>query len=84
MIRSMQDPHYCLDNSGSYVNGANIIIWSCTGSSNQRFRVEPASGKIAMRNAPTQVLDASSPDAGANVITWYFWNGSNQRWSLEP
>jgi hypothetical protein len=84
LIRSMQDPHYCLDNSGSYVNGANIIIWSCTGSSNQRFRVEPASGKIAMRNAPTQALDASSPDAGANVITWHFWNGSNQRWSLEP
>jgi hypothetical protein len=83
LIRSMQDPHYCLDNSGSYDNGANIIIWSCNGNSNQRFKFDPETGRIAMRNSPNQVIDASAPDAGANVTTWDFWNGSNPRWRMQ-
>ncbi|XUM21698.1 hypothetical protein ACRAVF_31260 [Bradyrhizobium oligotrophicum S58] len=28
MIRSMQDPHYCLDNNGTYGGGAQLIIWT--------------------------------------------------------
>jgi hypothetical protein len=83
LIRSMQDPHYCLDNSGNYDNGANIMIWSCNGNSNQRFTFDPTTGKIAMRNTPAQVIDASAPDAGTNVITWQFWNGSNQHWRMQ-
>lgn len=82
LIRSMQDPHYCLDNSGSYANGANIVLWSCNGNSNQRFKFEPATGKISMRNYPAQVIDASGADAGANIVTWGFWGGDNQRWSM--
>jgi endonuclease/exonuclease/phosphatase family metal-dependent hydrolase len=83
LIRSMQDPHYCLDNSGSYADGANIILWSCNGNSNQRFKFDPATGKIAMRNYPAQVVDASASKAGANVQTWSFRGGSNQRWSMK-
>jgi hypothetical protein len=79
----MQDPHYCLDNSGSYANGANIMIWSCNGNSNQRFKFDPATGKISMHNYSAQVVDASASQAGANVQTWSFWGGSNQRWSME-
>jgi hypothetical protein len=84
LIRSMQDPHYCLDNSGSYANGANIILRSCNGNSNQRFKFDPATGKIAMRNNPAQVIDASgaSADAGASIVTWDFWGGNNQRWNM--
>lgn len=82
LIRSMQDPHYCLDNSGTYADGANIMIWSCNGNSNQRFKFDPATGKIALRNYPAQVIDASGTDAGANVITWGFWGGGNQLWDM--
>lgn len=82
LIRSMLDPHYCLDNSGSYADGANIAIWSCNGNSNQRFKFDPATGKIALRSHPEQVIDASASKAGANVVTWSFWGGSNQLWKL--
>ncbi len=84
LIRSMQNPHYCLDNSGSYANGANIILRSCNGNSNQRFKFDPETGKIAIRNNPAQVIDASgaSADAGASIVTWAFWGGNNQRWNM--
>lgn len=82
LIRSMQDPHYCLDNSGKYADGANLVIWSCNGNSNQRFKYEPSTGKIAMRSYPVEVVDASGTDAGANIMTWGFWNGSNQLWDM--
>jgi hypothetical protein len=82
LIRSMQDPHFCLDNSGFYGNGANMIIWSCNGNSNQRFAFEASTGRIAVRNDPVQVIDASGPDAGAKVITWGDWGGNNQLWDM--
>jgi hypothetical protein len=78
----MQDPHYCLDNSGHYANGANIIIWTCKGNSNQRFKFDPATSEIAMRNYPDQVVDASAFHAGANALTWSFEYDSNQLWSM--
>ncbi|MGD9163359.1 MAG: ricin-type beta-trefoil lectin domain protein [Chromatiales bacterium] len=83
LIRSMRDPHYCLDNSGSYADGANITISSCNGSSDQRFEFDLATGKIAMRNYPTQVVDISSDQSGANVQTWSFSGDSNQFWSMQ-
>jgi hypothetical protein len=83
LIRSMLDPHYCLDNSGSYHDGANIAIWNCNGNSNQRFKFDPVTGKISIRSYPALVVDASGSDAGDNIITWSFWGGSNQRWSMD-
>jgi hypothetical protein len=83
LIRSMQDPHFCLDNSGNYADGANIMLWSCKGNSNQRFKFDPATGKITLRNYPVQAVDASASQAGANVQTWSFWGGANQCWSIE-
>jgi hypothetical protein len=82
LIRSVQDPHYCLDNSGRYGDGANMIIRSCNGNSNQRFKFDPATGTIAVRNYPAQVIDALGPAAGANVITWSSWGHSNQSWDM--
>jgi hypothetical protein len=82
LIRSMQDPRYCLDNSGSYHDGANITIWSCKGNSNQRFRFDPESGKISMRSYPLLVVNASGSDAGDNIVTWSFGGGSHQCWSM--
>jgi endonuclease/exonuclease/phosphatase family metal-dependent hydrolase len=82
LIRSMQDPRYCLDNSGGYDGGAKVIIQSCNGSSNQRFKFDPATGKIAMRNYPALVVDTSDSQAGANVLTRSSWGGGNQRWNM--
>jgi hypothetical protein len=84
LIRSKQDPRYCLDNSGYYGDGANLQIWACQGSPNQRFVVDPTRGTIAMRSAPDQVIDAVGTAAGDDIITWSDWNGDNQRWLFAP
>jgi hypothetical protein len=84
LIRSMQDPHYCLDNSGSYTNNANIMLWACTGNSNQRFNFDPASGQIMMRNYPTQAVDGAGKTPGSNIQTYQYWSGTNQQWLVKP
>lgn len=80
LIRSMQDPHYCLDHSGSYADGADIRIRTCSGSGNQRFRFEPATGKIALRSYPAQVIDISDGD----VVTRSYRGDGAQSWRMVP
>lgn len=82
LVRSMLDPHYCLDNSGSYDSGANIMLWTCNGNSNQRYTFDTATGRLAVRNNPVQVVDGVA--ATGNVITYQDWNGANQRWAMRP
>jgi len=84
LIRSMQDPHYCLDNSGSFANGANIMLWSCTGNSNQRFTLDVPTGRISMRSYPDQVIDAAGVTPGSDILTWQNWGGLNQLWWIKP
>jgi hypothetical protein len=80
LVRSMQDPHFCLDNSGTYANGASVVIWTCNGNSNQRFTYDSTSGSLALRNAPNQVVDAArGSGAGGNVLTWSNWRGPTRR-----
>ena len=82
LIRSQQDPQYCLDNSGSFADGANLIISTCTGNVHQRFTIN-AGGTISMRSMSEQVIDAYGTSAGDNIGTWTFWGGSNQYWQLQ-
>jgi hypothetical protein len=85
LVRSMQDPHFCLDNTGSYANGANVVIWTCNGNSNQRFVFDSATGALAMRHAPAQAVEALlGAGAGGNVQTWESWGGANQAWRIIP
>jgi hypothetical protein len=84
LIRSQQDPRYCLDNSGQFANGANLALWTCTGNANQRFTVDTSDGTIGMRSYSAQVVDAYGTGNGANVGTWAFWGGDNQLWSFVP
>jgi endonuclease/exonuclease/phosphatase family metal-dependent hydrolase len=79
LIRSAYDNRFCLTASGSFGNGANLVIEKCVGSSDQRFSFD-ADGKILLRTVPQQVIDANGMDAGANVTTWSDWGGVNQRW----
>jgi hypothetical protein len=82
LIRSKLDPRYCLDNGGVFANGANLRIWRCNGSANQRFTIED--NMIGMRTWPTQVVDAFGTSGGDNVGTWSHWGGANQHWRCVP
>jgi hypothetical protein len=84
LIRSQQDPRFCLDNSGNFNDGGNIMIWNCTGNANQRFDLDTASGVIRMRSEPVQVVDAVGAAPGNDIITFTNWGGANQRWNFVP
>lgn len=83
LVRSKNDPRFCLDNSNAFGNGANIQLHTCNGSAAQQF-VLNAEGVLAMRTLPSQVVDGYGSTAGDNVGTWWNWGGANQRWSLVP
>jgi hypothetical protein len=84
LLRSKQDPRFCLDNAGTFDNGATLMIWPCTGNANQRFDLDAAAGVLRMRTYPTQVIDGVGTTPGADVVTWSDWGGANQRWQLVP
>jgi hypothetical protein len=83
MIRSMQDPHYCLDNSGSYADGASLIIWTCTGNNNQRFKYDPAAATISVRSYPVEVINEVGTALGTSLQTATASGSSAQRWSFQ-
>jgi hypothetical protein len=84
MIRSMDDPHFCLDNGGSYANGATLIIWTCSGNNNQRFTFDPAAGTIAVRSYPVEVIDGVGGTSGTQLQTLTSSGGGDQSWKLLP
>ena len=83
MIRSMQDPHYCLDNGGSYGDGAALIIWTCSGNNNQRFKYDPAAATIGLRSYPVEVINGVGAAPGSQLQTLTISGASAQRWTLE-
>jgi Ricin-type beta-trefoil lectin domain len=84
MIRSMQDPHYCLDNNGTYGDGAQLIIWSCTGNNNQRFRYDATASTIALRSYPVEVVSQNGTSVGNQLQTSTAAAAGAQLWSLTP
>ena len=84
LIRSKQDPRYCLDNGGQFSNGANLVLWQCVGNANQRFAADASKGEIRMRSLPDQAVDGYGTSDGAVVGTWSFWGGQNQLWNFIP
>ncbi|UFZ07127.1 ricin-type beta-trefoil lectin domain protein [Bradyrhizobium ontarionense] len=84
MIRSMQDPHYCLDNNGTYGDGAQLIIWTCTGNNNQRFRYDATAGTIALRSYAVEVVSQNGTSVGNQLLTSTGSAAGSQLWSLTP
>ena len=84
MIRSMDDPHFCLDNGGSYADGATLIIWTCSGNYNQRFTFDPATGTIAVCSDPIEVIDGVGGTPGTGLQTLTSSGGGDQSWKLLP
>jgi len=83
LIRSMKDPHYCLDNGGTYGDGANLMIWACSGNNNQRFKFNAASGAISVRSYPVEVVDGSAA-TGATLQTLTASGAGAQSWKMTP
>jgi hypothetical protein len=83
MIRSMDDPHYCLDNGGTYGDGAQLMIWTCSGNNNQRFTYDSTAGTIAVRSYPGEVINGGT-SLGTVVQTLTANGGSLQQWSIQP
>jgi Ricin-type beta-trefoil lectin domain/Jacalin-like lectin domain len=83
MIRSMDDPHYCLDNGGSYADGAQLMIWSCSGNNNQRFTYDSKAGTIAVRSYPSEVIGGGT-SLGTVLQTLTASGASLQQWSIQP
>jgi len=82
MIRSMGDPHYCLDNGGTYGDGAQLIIWTCTGNNNQRFKYDATAGTIAVRSYPTEVIAMNGTSLGNTLLTATASDSATQAWTL--
>jgi hypothetical protein len=82
LIRSKQDPRYCLDNGGQFASGANMVLWNCNGNANRRFTADTNAGAIRMRSLLDQIVDGYGTNNGAIVSTWGFWGGQNQLWNF--
>jgi len=82
MIRSMNDPHYCLDNNGTYGDGAQLIIWTCTGNNNQRFKYDAAAGTISVRSYPTEVISQNGTSFGNQLETTTASGSTDQSWTM--
>jgi jacalin-like lectin domain-containing protein/ricin-type beta-trefoil lectin protein len=83
MIRSMDDPHFCLDNGGTYGDGGQLMIWSCSGNNNQRFTYDATAATIAVRSYPDEVINGGT--SLGTVLQTLTANGGNlQQWVIQP
>jgi hypothetical protein len=78
----MQDPYYCLDNGGTNDDGAALMIWTCSGNNNQRFKYDPSAGTISVRSYPVEVVQAIGSSFGTGLQTLTASGASNQSWTL--
>ncbi len=83
LVRSMLDPHFCLDNGGGYADGAALVVAQCTGSANQRFSFDATSGRFTLRTAPDQAVGGTGT-AGSALKTSRYQGASNQLWKQKP
>jgi glucosylceramidase len=78
----------CLDDTnGSTANGAALQQWSCTGSTNQQWQLQPTDSgyyKAVSANSSTQVWDvtggAGATSDGTPIQLWAYGGGTNQQW----
>lgn len=79
----------CLDDPASTTTmGARMIVWTCRGGDNQRWRLIPGatSGTYAIQNkASRQVLDIPdwSTHSGVSVQQWQAHGGTNQSFAVK-
>lgn len=77
-LRSAVNYNKCLDMAGNYSNGANVKIWDCVDSNNQRF--DFVDNSLRTRQNNSLAVDAFGSSNSSNVGLWSFHGGNNQRW----
>jgi len=74
--------NFCLDASDDRaVNGDPIIVWTCHGGRNQKWRTTDASEIRGLGNMCVDVSDALAKD-GQPIILWKCHGESNQKWDV--
>jgi hypothetical protein len=74
----------CLDVDHAVASpGTNVMLWTCTGSPNQRWIFD--GGLIRSALGPNLCLDIdhARTEPGTNVMIWSCTGSPNQRWVLE-
>jgi len=84
LVRSMLDPHFCLDNGGGYADGAALVVAQCTGSANQRFSFDATSGRFTLRTAPDQAVVGVGAQSGSALKTGRYQGTGDQLWKPQP
>jgi len=87
MIQYHNDQNFCLSvDANKFVNGQNIQLWQCEGSSGQYFRVDPnRPGMIVLDADPRYcvVIDGNKDENGANIQLWECGGLTVQEWRYE-
>ena len=76
----------CADATGwGTANGTLLQQWACGNqAANQEWQFQSTGSgvyKIANRNAPTEIMDASGSASGSAVQLWSYVGGANQQWT---
>jgi hypothetical protein len=83
-LRPQSAPAKCMDVNGSgSSNGTKIQVWSCGGTSNQRF-VYTAEGQLRPQHANPYCTDINGGSAGNNksIHLWNCDGGSSEKWLI--
>jgi len=68
----------CLDMAGNYSNNANVKIWSCVNSNNQRFNFE--GNVLVTRSNASYAVAATSSSNSSNVVMKSKSGSDIQQW----
>lgn len=71
------------DSGGSTAAGAQVIQWTCTGSSNQRWTVTAGSGGYAITSQRSGLVLTTASTSDGSLVTQQPDTGSAlQRWTI--
>lgn len=72
----------CLDASGgNSADGTSLILWTCSGSPNQRWTLQPNGSITGVGGKCVDVAEGSTA-AGARLQLWTCNNSGAQRWTM--
>ncbi|UTW49938.1 ricin-type beta-trefoil lectin domain protein [Bacterioplanoides sp. SCSIO 12839] len=81
LLRSKQNPDYCLDHASTFSDGARPHMWQCASwSDNQKW--DRIGDTFRPRFNHNFVLDAFGSSNGDAAGLWSVHNGTNQQWTF--
>jgi hypothetical protein len=74
---------FCLDANGAGTSpGTKVIIWPCTGGTNQQWIFNGSGAVIGAQSGLCLDVSGGSTADGALAELWNCTGGSNQQWTL--